>query len=85
MAVISDVVTIQQPATDDFGTVYWPISRNEERLTHITIGSVFVYSSGARYEVVGVDQPNNRVTVRRDGTDHTWYVGSLLSGLKLSE
>lgn len=86
MSVISDVVTIQQPATDDFGTVYWPISRNEECLTHITIGSVFVYSSGARYEVVGVDQPNNRVTVARVGcrTTYVWYVGSLLSGLKVS-
>jgi len=86
MSVISGPVTIQPPVTDDFGVTYWPVSSNEECLTRITIGSVFVYSSGARYEVVGVDQPNNRVTVVRVGhrTVYTWYVGSLLCGLKVS-
>lgn len=86
MSVISGRVTILQPVTDDFGSTYWPVSRNEECLTRITIGSVFVYASGARYEVVGVDQPNNRVTVVRVGHQATyvWYVASLLSGLKVS-
>lgn len=87
MSVISGDVKISKPYHSESRTVWYVIDvMTDEIVATIEIGSVFVYASGARYEVVGVDQPNNRVTVARVGyrTVYVWHVGSLLSGLKVS-
>ena len=87
MSVISGAVKISKPYHSESRTVWYVTDvTTEEIITTIEIGSVFVYASGARYEIFGVDQPTNRVTVARVGcrTVYTWHVSSLVCGLKLS-
>ena len=87
MSVISAMFEISKPFHSESRTIWHVVDRQtDEIVTTLEIGSEFRYASGNVFEVVSVDQPNNRVTVARVGcrTVYTWYVGSLLSGLKVS-
>lgn len=86
MPVISAMLKISKPFHSESRTVWYVVDKQtDEVVASFEIGSKFRYASGSVFEVVGVDQPNNRVTVQRDGASYTWHVASLLSGLKLSE
>lgn len=89
MAVISAMFEISKPVHSESRTVWYVINRQtDEAVMSFEIGSKFRYASGSVIEVVSVDQPKSRVTVRfSDGTEYTWFASSLLATFltKLSE